>query len=296
MYYGSTNLYGRYYDPSLSRFTQPDFIIPDNFNPQDFNRYTYTRNNPLKYNDPSGHCAIVCTAIVGAIGGGIFAYGIQVWDNYQKYGMTMETFTQVDGGKIVAGVVGGAVFGATLGLAAPVIAGGTVAIAGTTGGTIIGAAGGGAIAGFAGGQSQRFAEASIVQAGSVLTGNGFDGEKVLHDAVAAGVLQQDAIVVDSTAGVVSGLVGTGLSKAFVRAGLIPESANRAIKGEALPKVIFMSRDKILFDLGRTRLYMPADSYDQMTRLLQAGLFEEVATLLSNLAAKLEAGRASDELQ
>ncbi len=296
MYYGSNNLYGRYYDPILGRFTQPDFIIPDNFNPQDFNRFSYTRNNPLAYTDPSGHCAILCTAIVGAIGGGIFAYGIQVWDNYQKYGMTMETFTQVDGGKIAAGVVGGAVFGATLGLAAPVIAGSTVAIAGTTGSTVIGAAGGGAIVGMVGGQSQRLAEATFAQASLILSGKGFEGDRFLNDAVASGVLQRDAIVVDSMAGVVSGLVGTTLSRAFVRAGLIPEGANRTIRSEALPRVIFMSRDKIIFDLGRTRLYLPADSYDQLARLLQAGMFEEAATLLSNLAAKYEGDRVQDELE
>ena len=51
----------RYYDPTLRRFTQPDTIIPNPHNPhnpQDLNRYTYTRNNPVKYTDPSGHKVI----------------------------------------------------------------------------------------------------------------------------------------------------------------------------------------------------------------------------------------------
>ena len=48
----------RYYDPTLRRFTQPDTIIPNALNPQDLNRYTYTRNNPVKYTDPSGHKVI----------------------------------------------------------------------------------------------------------------------------------------------------------------------------------------------------------------------------------------------
>ena len=48
----------RYYDPTLRRFTQPDTIIPNPLNPQDLNRYTYTRNNPVKYTDPSGHKVI----------------------------------------------------------------------------------------------------------------------------------------------------------------------------------------------------------------------------------------------
>ncbi|PKO11549.1 MAG: hypothetical protein CVU39_28710, partial [Chloroflexi bacterium HGW-Chloroflexi-10] len=39
----------------LNRFTQPDTIIPNPANSQDWDRYAYARNNPLKYTDPSGH-------------------------------------------------------------------------------------------------------------------------------------------------------------------------------------------------------------------------------------------------
>jgi RHS repeat-associated protein len=49
-YYGA-----RYYDPSLGRWSQPDSIISDQHNPQDWDRYVYSRNNPVKYTDPSGH-------------------------------------------------------------------------------------------------------------------------------------------------------------------------------------------------------------------------------------------------
>ncbi|HSO13064.1 MAG TPA: RHS repeat-associated core domain-containing protein, partial [Anaerolineales bacterium] len=45
----------RFYSPYLNQFTQPDSIVPDPSNPQDWNRYSYARNNPLKYTDPSGH-------------------------------------------------------------------------------------------------------------------------------------------------------------------------------------------------------------------------------------------------
>jgi RHS repeat-associated protein len=45
----------RWYDGDLGRFTQPDSIIPDLYNPQDLNRYSYVRNNPLRYTDPSGY-------------------------------------------------------------------------------------------------------------------------------------------------------------------------------------------------------------------------------------------------
>jgi RHS repeat-associated protein len=45
----------RYYDSGLGRFTQPDTIVPNMFNPQSLNRYAYVLNNPVKYTDPMGH-------------------------------------------------------------------------------------------------------------------------------------------------------------------------------------------------------------------------------------------------
>ncbi len=46
----------RYYDPALGRFIQPDTVVPEPGDPQSLNRYAYARNNPLRYNDPTGHC------------------------------------------------------------------------------------------------------------------------------------------------------------------------------------------------------------------------------------------------
>jgi RHS repeat-associated protein len=52
--------HARFYDPSLGRFIQADTIVPNPGNPRDLNRYTYARNNVLKYVDPSGHdCLII---------------------------------------------------------------------------------------------------------------------------------------------------------------------------------------------------------------------------------------------
>jgi hypothetical protein len=45
------------FDPYITHFIQPDSIIPDPSNPQSLNRYEYARNNPVRYNDPTGHCA-----------------------------------------------------------------------------------------------------------------------------------------------------------------------------------------------------------------------------------------------
>lgn len=42
--------------PYINRFLSADTLVPDPQNPQGWNRYTYTLNNPLKFVDPSGHC------------------------------------------------------------------------------------------------------------------------------------------------------------------------------------------------------------------------------------------------
>ena len=47
----------RFYSPSLGRFIQPDTIIPSATNPQSWNHFTYANNNPIRLNDPSGHCS-----------------------------------------------------------------------------------------------------------------------------------------------------------------------------------------------------------------------------------------------
>jgi RHS repeat-associated protein len=76
----------RYYDPALGRFVQADTVVPDAQHPQDFNRYSYVRNNALKYTDPTGHCifgidTIVCIAVGGAFVGAAIGYGKQVVNN-----------------------------------------------------------------------------------------------------------------------------------------------------------------------------------------------------------------------
>jgi len=51
---GLINMNGRIYDPKLHRFLQPDNYIQDPFDTQNYNRYSYVLNNPLKYTDPNG--------------------------------------------------------------------------------------------------------------------------------------------------------------------------------------------------------------------------------------------------
>ena len=56
----------RWYDSYLSRWIQPDTIVPDLVNPQNLNRYSYVLNNPLRYTDPSGHCPQCAIAAAAA--------------------------------------------------------------------------------------------------------------------------------------------------------------------------------------------------------------------------------------
>ena len=70
----------RYYDPTWYRFISVD---PVEVNPEDFhtfNRYAYSRNNPIRYTDPDGEVGVgaVGVAIIGAIGVGYTMYDVSV--------------------------------------------------------------------------------------------------------------------------------------------------------------------------------------------------------------------------
>jgi RHS repeat-associated protein len=56
--FGLINMNGRIYDPQLGRFLSPDPFVTSPENPQNYNRYSYVLNNPLKYTDPSGYSRI----------------------------------------------------------------------------------------------------------------------------------------------------------------------------------------------------------------------------------------------
>jgi RHS repeat-associated protein len=54
----------RFYDPYLNRWAQPDTIIPlASQGVQAWDRYAYANNNPVRWNDPTGHeipCGSLC--------------------------------------------------------------------------------------------------------------------------------------------------------------------------------------------------------------------------------------------
>ena len=68
--FGLINCNARLYDPALGRFLMPDPLIQDPASTQNFNRYSYCLNNPLKYTDESGEYFILDSFIVGLLGGG----------------------------------------------------------------------------------------------------------------------------------------------------------------------------------------------------------------------------------
>ncbi len=53
--YKTINMNGRLYDPVIATFFSPDPFVADATSTQDFNRYSYARNNPLMYTDPTGY-------------------------------------------------------------------------------------------------------------------------------------------------------------------------------------------------------------------------------------------------
>jgi|GEM_PF-6046764 len=61
------NMNGRMYDPILSRMLSVDPILTDSKNSQDYNKYSYARNNPLKYTDPTGNFVVVGAIIFAGI-------------------------------------------------------------------------------------------------------------------------------------------------------------------------------------------------------------------------------------
>lgn len=67
--FGLINMNGRMYDPLLKRFLSPDNYIQSPDFTQNFNRFGYCLNNPLKYTDESGEFFGIDDLIAGIVGG-----------------------------------------------------------------------------------------------------------------------------------------------------------------------------------------------------------------------------------
>jgi RHS repeat-associated protein len=81
---GLVHMNARVYDPVLGRFFSPDSVVPYPDNLQSYNRYSYVRNNPLSYTDPSGHAD---EAVAGAVAG---ETGGEVGENAIKAGLVTD--------------------------------------------------------------------------------------------------------------------------------------------------------------------------------------------------------------
>jgi RHS repeat-associated protein len=53
--FGLINMNGRMYDPVIGRVLSPDPSVQSPTYTQNYNRYSYCLNNPLRYTDPSGY-------------------------------------------------------------------------------------------------------------------------------------------------------------------------------------------------------------------------------------------------
>ena len=86
--FGTINMNGRIYDPRLGRFLSPDPYVQAPYNSQNYNRYSYCWNNPLKYTDPDGEWIHI---VIGALVGGIVnwaAHGCDfTWDGLGYFGV-----------------------------------------------------------------------------------------------------------------------------------------------------------------------------------------------------------------
>jgi hypothetical protein len=82
--------------------------VPDTTNSQDFNRYSYARNNPLIYTDPDGELVwfvpVIIGAVIGATSGAIIAKQAEAEGFWQWAGY-------IGGGALIGGLSGGAAAG-----------------------------------------------------------------------------------------------------------------------------------------------------------------------------------------
>ncbi len=125
--FGLINMNGRLYDPVLGRMLSPDNYIQMPDYTQNFNRYSYVLNNPLKYTDPDGEWVhLVVGGLIGAYTGFIAGWhaGATGWKLAGYIGVGAVAGTLSAGiGAGVGSVLGGGTFaGGFLGTSAAAVA------------------------------------------------------------------------------------------------------------------------------------------------------------------------------
>ena len=94
---------GRLYDPIVGRMLSPDPYVQMPDYSQNFNRYSYVLNNPLKFTDPSGEFVWV-PVIIGAALGAYTGYKIADANGYD-FG-NWQTYGYMFGGAVIGGISG----------------------------------------------------------------------------------------------------------------------------------------------------------------------------------------------
>ena len=111
--FGLVNMNGRVYDPVTSTFLSADNYVQDPSYTQNFNRYAYCLNNPLKYTDPDGDFFWIIPNIGWSKEGGLslgltFAVGLPgLWSAQASVGYSISSQTIYgSAGVTCAGVTG----------------------------------------------------------------------------------------------------------------------------------------------------------------------------------------------
>jgi len=165
---GLIHMNARVYDSDIGRFLSADTLIQDPHDSQSYNRYSYVRNNPLKYSDPTGHSwfsktwdkigtyvIAVVVAVVAVYTGGLALSAM----GYGSVGAAINAGAY--GAIAVSGAVGGFAAGVTGGLLGGANLGDSIAMGmqGAAYGAI-----GAVTAGYIGGIAQGFQGGKVIRA------------------------------------------------------------------------------------------------------------------------------------
>ena len=116
--FGLVNMNGRLYDPLLGRFLSPDNYVQLPDFSQNYNRYSYCLNNPLKYKDPSGELFGIDDALVFMVGAALVGGTCNLvanWDNCNGFMQCLTAFVVGAGsGALIAATGGTAGIGTTV--------------------------------------------------------------------------------------------------------------------------------------------------------------------------------------
>ena len=208
------NYYGaRYYDSYFMHFTQADSLLPNVYDPQQLNRYSYVLNNPYKYVDEEGNYAQVAIAL----GAGVIVGGVTAAIIYHQTGDWKQA-------AIAGGIAGGATALSigTLGLASTttVVGGTVVRYVGTAGTSKL--VTGTALAGI--GAIQSIAEQKLVQ------GRGFGELSYSEIGVSAIFNAAGSNIFKSAPGVISRKAGQYFPSTFGKSLFGETGSQAAISG------------------------------------------------------------------